>query len=124
MMLHRVIVVAVFISLLSTIVIAQSNILSGDFSVGTQTEGWTLDKGSDTRVFTIFVLFEVPFETAPDVSISVLGIDSDKDANLRYKVKIEKVTTAGMTIKISTWADSKLYLVEGKWKAIERQSTE
>ena len=99
----------------------QSNILPGEYSAGIATDGWTLHQGSGMRVYSLFVLFEKPFDTVPTVSITITGIDASKDFNLRYRVKVERITTAGMLIKISTWEDTKLYLIEGQWRAIERR---
>jgi hypothetical protein len=96
---------------------AQAKVLSGKFSAYTQTAGYSLDKGEGERSYSIEVNFLKPFETRPTVILSVTSVDCDKQFNVRYNVEAISVSRDGFTIKISTWADSKIFGITGNWLA-------
>jgi hypothetical protein len=47
--------------------------------------------------------------------LSVTQIDADKGFNGRYNVEVFSVSRDGYTVKIRTWADSKVYSISGYW---------
>jgi len=47
--------------------------------------------------------------------LSVTQIDADKGFNDRYNVEVFSVSRDGYTVKIRTWADSKVYSISGYW---------
>jgi hypothetical protein len=49
--------------------------------------------------------------------LSVTQIDADKGFNNRYNVEVLSVSRDGFTVKIRTWADSKVYSISGYWLA-------
>ena len=67
---------------------------------------------------TLDVDFEIPFEKIPQVFLSVTQIDADKESNLRYNVEAISISRDGFTIKVSTWADSKIFSISGFWIAL------
>jgi hypothetical protein len=89
----------------------------GQFTAGPQTEGWNLNEGTGVRSVQIMVLFDKPFESAPTVTLGVTGFDISNQNGVRLTVKVEKVTIAGFVIRVSTWADSKIFSVNGDWFA-------
>ena len=66
---------------------------------------------------TVEVNFTKPFEVKPKVILSVTQIDGDKAFNQRYNVEVLSVSRDGFTVKIRTWADSKIYGISGYWLA-------
>lgn len=95
---------------------AQS-IAHGQFTAGPETEGWNLTEGTGQRSVQIMVLFDKPFESAPTVTLGVTGFDISNEKGVRLSVKVEKVTIAGFVIRVTTWADSKIFSVSGDWFA-------
>jgi hypothetical protein len=100
-----------------TIASAQSQVLSGKFSGNTQSSGYTLDKGTGERSYSIEVNFLKPFETRPNVILAVSMVDGEKASNLRYNAEAISVSRDGFTIKVTTWSDSKIYGISGFWLA-------
>ena len=49
--------------------------------------------------------------------VSVTQLDADKAFNSRYNVEVISVSRDGFTVKIRTWADSKVYSISGYWLA-------
>jgi hypothetical protein len=89
----------------------------GQFQVGPTTEGWNLNDGNGQRSVAIMVLFDKPFESAPTVTLGVTGFDISNQYGVRLSVKVEKVTIAGFVIRVTTWADSRIFSVNGDWFA-------
>lgn len=78
-------------------------------------EGYSLDKNNGERTMTIDVKFEKPFNKKPQIILSVTQIDSDKESNLRYNAEAISISRDGFTLRVRTWANSKLYSVSGYW---------
>jgi len=49
--------------------------------------------------------------------LSVTQLDADKGVNTRYNVEVLSVSRDGFTVKIRTWADSKIFGISGYWLA-------
>jgi H-type lectin domain len=96
---------------------AQTKVESGTWSASTSTPGYTLAENKGDRSVTISVNFLDPFENKPDVTLSVTLLDATSDKNVRYKVETLSVSRDAMTIKISTWADTKILGIQGYWMA-------
>lgn len=109
-------VLAVFIAF-SVMVSAQTKVQSGTWSVNPSVAGYNMDKNTGERTMTVDVEFPKPFETKPTVFLSVTQLDADKDANSRYNVEAISVSRDGFTLKVRTWADSKVYSISGYWLA-------
>ena len=97
--------------------LAQTKELSGYWSASKNTSGYTLAENSGDRSVTIQINFLDPFENKPDVTLGVTLLDATSDKNVRYKVEALSVSRDGMTIKISTWADTKIFGISGYWMA-------
>ncbi len=93
------------------------SIAHGQFTAGPETEGWNLNDGTGQRSVQIMVLFDKPFESAPTVTLGITGFDISNEKGVRLSVKVEKVTIAGFVIRVTTWADSKIFSVSGDWFA-------
>lgn len=109
-------VVTIFIAL-TAMVSAQSHVQSGTWSVNPSVAGYNMDKNTGERTMTIDVEFPKPFDTKPTIFLSVTQLDTDKDANSRFNVEAMSVSRDGFTIKVRTWADSKVYSISGYWLA-------
>ena len=96
---------------------AQTKVLSGYWSVSKNTSGYTLAENSGDRSVTVQINFLDPFENKPDVTLGVTLLDATSDKNVRYKVEALSVSRDGMTIKISTWSDTKIFGISGYWMA-------
>ena len=108
--------IALAVGLISTS-FAQTKVLSGYWGASKTTQGYTLAENSGDRSVTITVNFLDPFENKPDVTLGVTLLDATSEKNVRYKVEALSVSRDAMTIKISTWADTKIYGISGYWLA-------
>lgn len=97
--------------------VSAQTVQSGTWAITPATPGFSLDKSTGERTMTIDVDFNKPFDTRPNVVLSVTQIDADKDFNQRYNVEAISVSRDGFTLKIRTWADSKVYSLSGFWMA-------
>ena len=77
--------------------------------------GHYMNSNSGRRSFTLHINFPESYDKKPNVSVSIKGLDSDKNANLRVNTKAINITNSGFDIKIETWHDSALYNVWGSW---------
>jgi hypothetical protein len=108
----------VFVALgLAFSVSAQTQVLTGTWKADVNTEGYTLAENQGDRSVVISVEFLEPFENKPDVMLSVTFLDATSDKNVRYKVESMSVSRDAMTIKISTWSDTKIMGIRGFWIA-------
>lgn len=99
----------------SALVSAQTQ--SGQWSTKAGDSGYNLDTNTGERAMTIEVDFKNPFDVKPKVMLSVTQLDADKGFNSRYNVEVISVSRDGFTVKIRTWADSKVYSISGYWLA-------
>ena len=105
-----------FCIILTEVSLAQK-IQSGSWSVNQGLASYSLDKNNGERTMTIDVKFEKPFKSKPQIILSITQLDSDKESNVRYNIEAISVYRDGFTIKVRTWADSKLFSVSGYWLA-------
>ena len=110
-----ILAVFLFFVAFSGLVVAQTQ--SGQWSTKAGDSGYNLDTNTGERSMTIEVDFKNPYDVKPKVMISVTQIDADKSFNSRYNVEVLSVSRDGFTVKIRTWADSKVYSISGYWLA-------
>ena len=94
-----------------------AQIQSGSWSTSVGDPNYNLNTNSGDRSMTIEVAYDKPFDVKPKVMLSVTQLDGDKASNQRYNVEVLSVSRDGFTIKIRTWADSKIYSISGYWLA-------
>ena len=88
---------------------------SGQWSTKVGDAGFNLDTNTGERAMTIEVNFKNPYDVKPKVMLSVTQVDVSKEFNNRYNVEVLSVSRDGFTVKIRTWADSKIYSLSGYW---------
>lgn len=98
---------------------ASAQVQSGTWSTKEGQAGYNLHTNKGERAMTISVRFPTPFENKPKVALSVTQIDADKNANQRFNVEAISISRDGFTIKVRTWADSKVFSISGYWIAHE-----
>lgn len=111
---------AIFVVLLlglSTSALSQSKFVTGKYTANANNAGYSLDKNTGPRTFLLEVNFLNPFESRPEVMVTVSSLDADRATNVRYSVEATAVSRDGFTIKITTWDDSKLFGIGGNWMA-------
>ncbi|MBL1212333.1 MAG: hypothetical protein HND52_03125 [Ignavibacteriae bacterium] len=91
---------------------------TGEFSAKSNRAGYTLHKNDGDRTYTMEVTFDNPFEKRPEIILSVSQIEIADGANVRYNVQSSAVSRDGFTIRISTWGNTKVLSIAGKWIAI------
>lgn len=101
--------------LLTTIVSAQTQ--SGDFFFDKSSSGYNLDKNNGMRFVEKEINFPVPFETKPQVFVTVSVIDAVSKSQIRYSVEPKGVSRDGFVVKISTWGDTQINGIGGMWFA-------
>ena len=111
--------------LLSFLLVASLNAQSfqmGKFSANYKSEGYGLNKGDGPRSHTIEVRFEKPFETTPEFLLSVthVNVETKDGVRVRYEVETKGVSRDGFIIEMSTWDDSKVHELRGKWMALTK----
>lgn len=107
---------AVLFLVLSVGLFAQQ-IESGVFDVNSNTKGYTLDKNSGDRIFTLEVRFNKPFETIPNVVVGLNKMEFDKNTNARVDVQATAVSRDGFVLRIKTWSDTRVLVLGGSWVA-------
>jgi len=113
------------ISLLAFFVLAATSL---NAQVKAQTGVWNADRntpnfllgagGEAERSVYINISFPKPFNTKPEVILSVTRYDGDANINTRYDVKITSVHKAGFSIEAKTWGGSKITMIGGTWIAV------
>lgn len=116
-MKRSVILFALGLFFVCTAFVSAQSVQSGTWSITPATPNYSLDKSTGERTMTIDIDFNKPFDTKPNIALSVTQIDSDKEFNQRFNIEAISVSRDGFTIKIRTWADSKIYSVSGFWIA-------
>lgn len=97
--------------------LTSAQIQSGTWSSKVGDVGYNLDTNTGERAMTVEVNFTKPFEVKPKVILSVTQLDSDKGFNTRYNVEVLSISRDGFTVKIRTWADTKIFTISGYWLA-------
>ncbi|MBN1300949.1 MAG: H-type lectin domain-containing protein [Melioribacteraceae bacterium] len=94
-------------------------IQTGKYEANYQAKGYSLNEGSGRRVHTIEVRFEKPFETTPEVIVTVtyLNADTKDGVRVRYEVGAKAISRDGFIIELATWDDSKVHGIRGDWLA-------
>ena len=59
--------------------------------------------------------FKEKYEEIPKVMVSLNGLDTEKDQNLRIKVSANNIDEAGFDLLVETWAASAVYRVKVSW---------
>jgi H-type lectin domain len=111
---------AVFVVLflgLFTLTFSQPKFVTGKYTANTNDSGFSLDKNTGPRTFLLEVNFLNPFESRPEVLVTVNVLDADKATNVRYNVEATAISRDGFTVKITTWDDSRIYGIGGNWIA-------
>lgn len=88
---------------------------SGQWSSKAGDAAYNLDTNTGERSTTIEIDFVKPYDVKPKVMVSVSQLDADKTFNSRYNVEVLSVSRDGFTVKIKTWADSKIFSIGGYW---------
>jgi hypothetical protein len=90
---------------------------SGQWTSKAGDSAYNLDTNTGERSTTLEVNFTKPYDVKPKVIVSVSQLDADKGFNSRYNVEVLSVSRDGFTVKVKTWADSKIYSIGGYWLA-------
>jgi hypothetical protein len=119
-MKHAALILVTLI-LCSAFVFGQT-IQKGDFVSSVSSEGWSLAAGTGERTYIEFITFDKPFESAPNVMVSLVGYDatSDEQGGVRVHLAVDKITKVGCVVKIKTWGNSKVNAVFGNWLAFSK----
>jgi hypothetical protein len=96
---------------------AQTKMQSGTWSVNQSIPGYSLDNNNGDRSITLDINFTEPFTKKPKIILTITQLDSDKDVNLRYRPEAISISRDGFTLKVNTWADSKIFSLSGNWLA-------
>ena len=113
----RFFVILFFTAALSYSISAQTRILTGTWSVTKTLPAYSLDQNNGERSMTIIINFEKPVSSIPKVILSVTQIDANKSTNIRYNVDAISISRDGFSLKVNTWADSKIFSISGNWLA-------
>ncbi len=96
---------------------AQTHVQSGKWSANTNTEGYTLAENQGDRSVLVSVEFPESFVVKPDVIVGITLLDATSEKNVRYKIEVFSVSRDAMTLRISTWSDTKIFGINGFWLA-------
>ncbi len=107
------------IILISSTSIAQVRVQTGIWNADRTISNYMLAAGGENeRSVNISVSFPKPFNTKPEVILSVTRYDGDANIGTRYEVKLVSVHKAGFTMEAKTWGGTKINLIGGTWMAI------
>ena len=115
--MKKVLFVLTLVVALAAVSIAQTKVLSGTWSATTNSDGYTLATNEGDRYYTVAVNFLDPFESKPDVILTVNFVDADQKTPIRYDAQVISATRDGMTLRIKTWGNTKLFGIGGYWMA-------
>jgi len=73
--------------------------------------------GEGERRFDHVVKFKEPFEEIPQVLVALDHLDIAAYTALRLKVRAEKISATGFTLRYSTWANTQILGVGSQWMA-------
>ena len=73
--------------------------------------------GEGERHFDHVVKFKEPFEEIPQVLVALDHLDIAAYTALRLKVRAEKISATGFTLRYSTWANTQILGVGSQWIA-------
>ncbi len=80
--------------------------------------GTNLSNGAGDRQLTVAVTFPKPFAEKPSVIVGLTAIDAAGGVGTRINVAPDAITRDGFIVVIKTWADSKVFSVNGSWVAV------
>ncbi|KAI8493627.1 hypothetical protein Bbelb_285480 [Branchiostoma belcheri] len=72
--------------------------------------------GSGSRYVDVTATFGAAFRTTPVVTVGLMTLDN-YPGHIRVSAGVTSVSTTGLTVRISTWADSRLYYARVHWMA-------
>jgi hypothetical protein len=96
-----------------SVVVPTQEIQTGTFN----STGTNLSTGTGERQLTVAVSFPKGFKVKPEVMVSLTMIDAAGGVGTRVNVMAEGVSRDGFIAVVKTWADSKVYGVNGNWIA-------
>jgi hypothetical protein len=111
-------ILVLFFIATSNLTFSQITIETGKFAAVEGTPGYTLDKGTGDRIFTLEVKFTKTFTAKPDIHLNITMVEGDKNGEVKYDVSTSFVTTEGFIIKAKTWGDGKIRSIGGSWFAL------
>jgi len=107
-----------FIALLFlALMISAQEMESDQWRITQNDGGFSLNSGNGDRIMQKEVRFKKPFQSMPDVTVTVTFLDADKNQNIRYDVKAISVSRDGFVIRIKTWNNTKIFGMGGYWFA-------
>ena len=97
--------------------------LSSVLKLDQSAEDWNLNTTADAeedgrREYLASVSFVAPFNTVPVVHLGLTGFDIDNGESARITVVPMNITANGFTVKVETWARTRVYSVDINWLAI------
>jgi hypothetical protein len=92
-------------------------ILAGQVYGDSNSSGWNLHQGSGDRYFDQTISFQAPFPASPLVQASLNKVDAEGQPNLRVEILVANISNIGFTLRIHTWADTKLHSIRANWLA-------
>ncbi len=120
-----ILIFSVIFTLYSAKIYSQSSIQLGQFTFDKKDSGNTLwqgkigGKASGERTATKEIRFGKPFNSVPEILISITNVDiSTSELNLRYRIEPKYVSRDGFVISLSTWYDSEISSLSGNWIAV------
>ncbi|WP_273691334.1 H-type lectin domain-containing protein [Ketogulonicigenium vulgare] len=73
--------------------------------------------GDGNRSLEVRVSFDRLYAYKPEVLLSLAAVDSAREQNLRYDLRVKDVDTNGFTIHFATWSDTRISLATVSWFA-------
>jgi hypothetical protein len=93
--------------------------LAGQVQADASMSNWTLLNGTGDRYYDVPIQFQVALGTAPTIiHVNLATVDADNGFNLRVDVQAVSLTPSGFTLRMHTWANTKLYRVSATWIAM------
>ena len=97
-------------------------VLSSSVCVGSESDGWTLDREASEldpeRSFLFDVYFDSPFSVPPVVHLGMTGFDIDQCSSSRVNLSAVSVMESGFQVRLTTWRSSRVYSVDFQWMAV------
>lgn len=99
--------------------ILKDSLQTGRIDLSASDPNWNLADGEGDRAQWTRVYFERPFRRAPQIMLTLVGLDAANDRNLRITLEHHSVTPYAFDLEARTWSDSSLHYVSVMWTAFD-----
>ena len=101
---------------------------SAQLEIGQSHPDWNLaepdvESGAGPRIFRTHIDFDTDFANIPMVHVGISGFDIDNRDTARLALGTKNITRSGFDLTVTTWLDTRIYMIEVNWLALGHQAS-